>query len=153
MKKYLMLFVIFFAMNHGYSVPVTESAVVLKGENLIDFQVYGDTVIISNLAAPFVPTGIAFYGTNIVDALDYATTPIFTVGWNSPYADLISFGFSPLSVTGNFYSTDIGDLPETAYGRAPVIPAGTDIYLSVLAPDTFSTANIQQVYIMGYYVY
>ena len=153
MKKYFMFLLMFFAFNHGYAIPLTSTSVVLKAENLINFKVAGNTTILSGLLIPFVPTDVVFYGTNITGALDYATTPIYTIGWNAPYTNLINFGFSTLSATGNSYTSNLDKLPEASYGKSPVIPAGTDIILNVTTPDTNSITNIQQLYIVGYYLY
>ncbi len=155
MKKYLVLFLAVLCISHTLqAVPVESDVVSLKAENTVNMKVAGLTLILSGLAQDFVPCNLVFYGTSITGTSGFPQTPKFSIGWTpTNYEDLTIGVTSPLAATGNSASFSFGNIQNSAYGKAPVIPAGTDIFLNVLFPDPSATINIQQIYITGYYLF
>lgn len=141
----------FFVLSFSEALPVSNPIVVLKGENPVNFTATGITLIASNLPAQFVPTEFVFYADTITGT---PSTTKFSIGWTGPdYADLLSPFSQPVKVTGCFANYGFGNTKPSAYGTAPVIPILTDIYINVTTADTGALPNIQQPYIVGYYLY
>lgn len=154
LRNILFAVIPFLAIKRADALPVSAASIILKSENSIDFKVTGTTLIISGLPNDFVPINISFYGNNISGIIGWPTAPHFSIGWTSPnYQDMISRLNVSLQLTGTSTCHNIGNTANSALGTAPVIPAGTNIYLNVTIPDSAATTNIQQIYITGYYLF
>ena len=151
--KFIFIILSFLVFTFSEAFPVSNPVVVLKGENPVDFKIAGLTLIASGLPTDFVPTEFVWYGVNIVDA----PTPIsdyFSIGWTNPdYNDVLAPFTEPVRVTGSFANYGFGNTKPSAHGTAPILPASTNIYVNVTTADSVSTTNLQDIYIIGYYLY
>lgn len=156
MKKILTVILSLFVIGRVEATFNQIPPVVLETDSTVNFkQIAGTEVtLISTGDLPtddFILVDIIFVGSSISGTPTLSTRPSFSIGTNSPdYDNIIDSFTSPLLVTNTTASFSLGSTSLTSYGQAPFIPAGAEVKLKIITPDSTATTNIQQIYLLGF---